>query len=190
MNNTRQPTVNKNRKSVIIKRYQNRKLYDTENSTYVTLDDISQIIRRGEDVRVIDNKTKEDLTSVTLTQIIFEEEKRNKSNLPLTALRKIIQGGGDAIIDLVSKTTETAYEKIHHARENAENLYDKLRRDGDENILSEMLQKTQSFSKNIEDKIKSTVDTLSQVAVLQNEVRKHKQRIQYLEKKLKIYENK
>lgn len=179
--------TSKSRNTVIIKRYQNRKLYDTENSTYVTLDDISQIIRRGDDVKVVDNKTKEDLTSVTLTQIIFEEEKQNKSHLPLSALKKIIQGGGDVLFDLVVKTTGSAYEKITHAKENAENLF---RREGDENLLTGMIHKTQTFSKNIEDKIKSTVDALAQVATLQSELHKLRQRTQYLEKKLKIYENK
>ena len=59
----------------IVKRYANRKLYDTERSCYVTLDDISQMIKAGDEVRVIDNKSGEDLTSVTLAQIIFETEK-------------------------------------------------------------------------------------------------------------------
>lgn len=187
--NTPPKVAAKDRKTVVIKRYQNRKLYDTENSTYVTLDDISQIIRRGDDVKVVDNKSKEDLTSVTLTQIIFEEEKKNKTNLPLGALKKIIQGGGDTILDIVSKTTEQAYERIHHARENAESLYGKIKRDED-NLISDVLHKTQNISKNIEGKIKSTVDSLSQVASLQNEVRKLRQRIHYLEKKLKVYERK
>ena len=57
----------------IIKRYANRKLYDTQESRYVTLDQISHMIRAGEDVQVLDNNSKEDLTSVTLAQIIFEE---------------------------------------------------------------------------------------------------------------------
>jgi len=56
----------------IIKRYANRKLYDTEHSRYVTLDQISEMIRNGDDVKIVDNKTKEDLTTVTLAQIIFE----------------------------------------------------------------------------------------------------------------------
>ena len=62
----------------IIKRYQNRKLYDTVDSCYVTLEDIRDMIKMGEDVRVIDNATKEDLTSVTFAQIIFEEEKKRR----------------------------------------------------------------------------------------------------------------
>ncbi|HLL22046.1 MAG TPA: polyhydroxyalkanoate synthesis regulator DNA-binding domain-containing protein [Kofleriaceae bacterium] len=78
----------------IIKRYANRKLYDTEHSRYVTLDQISEMIRKGDDVKIVDNKTKEDLTTVTLAQIIFEEEKKQRSFLPLAAMRNIIQSGG------------------------------------------------------------------------------------------------
>ena len=79
----------------IIKRYANRKLYDTEHSRYVTLDQISEMIRHGDDVKIVDNKTKEDLTTVTLAQIIFEEEKKQRSFLPLAAMRNIIQSGGE-----------------------------------------------------------------------------------------------
>jgi polyhydroxyalkanoate synthesis repressor PhaR len=78
----------------IIKRYANRKLYDTEHSRYVTLDQISEMIRNGDDVKIVDNKTKEDLTKVTLAQIIFEQEKKQRSFLPLAAMRNIIQSGG------------------------------------------------------------------------------------------------
>ena len=78
----------------IIKRYANRKLYDTQTSRYVTLDQVSAMIREGVDVTVLDNNSKEDLTSVTLAQIIYEEEKRRRSFLPLSALRRIVQGGG------------------------------------------------------------------------------------------------
>src|SRR5262244_691555 len=81
----------------VIKRYANRKLYDTQRSRYVTLDQIAEMIRSGEDVKIVDNTSKEDLTSVTLAQIIFEEEKKQKSFLPLGAMRNIIQQGGEAI---------------------------------------------------------------------------------------------
>ncbi|HPH65269.1 MAG TPA: polyhydroxyalkanoate synthesis regulator DNA-binding domain-containing protein [Kofleriaceae bacterium] len=79
----------------IIKRYANRKLYDTEHSRYVTLDQISEMIRNGDDVKIVDNKTKEDLTTVTLAQIIFEEEKKQRSFMPLGTMRNIIQNGGE-----------------------------------------------------------------------------------------------
>jgi len=87
----------------IIKRYTNRKLYDTQASRYVTLDQISEMIQKGDDVKIIDNKSKEDLTSVTLAQIIFEEEKKQKSFLPIQAMRNIIETGGESIHQWVAQ---------------------------------------------------------------------------------------
>src|SRR4026208_599934 len=83
----------------IIKRYANRKLYDTEHSRYVTLDQTSGMTGAGDDVKIVDNKTKEDLTTVTLAQIIFEEEKKQRSFLPLNAMRNIIQNGGELVAE-------------------------------------------------------------------------------------------
>lgn len=87
----------------VIKRYANRKLYDTQHSRYVTLEQISEMIRNGDDVKIIDNKTKEDLTSVTLAQIIFEEEKKQRSFLSLQTMRDIIQNGGESLSNLVTE---------------------------------------------------------------------------------------
>src|SRR3954453_13893170 len=83
----------------VIKRYANRKLYDTERSCYVTLEEISQMIKDGDDVKVVDNKTKDDLTAVTLAQIIVEEEKKVQK-MPLKLLRSIIQSGNEEIGEL------------------------------------------------------------------------------------------
>jgi polyhydroxyalkanoate synthesis repressor PhaR len=96
-----QPTSNPNAK--VIKRYQNRKLYDTQQSCYVTLDDIAKMIRANEEVVVIDNKSKKDITSSTLTQIIFENEKKNKSMIGLETLREIIQTGAGSISSFLEK---------------------------------------------------------------------------------------
>lgn len=90
-------------KTKIIKRYQNRKLYDTQQSCYVTLDDIAKMIRTSEDVMVIDNKTKNDITAATLTQIIFEAEKKASSYAPLFTLREIIQNGNGSISSYLAK---------------------------------------------------------------------------------------
>lgn len=87
----------------VIKRYANRKLYDTQSSQYVTLEQIAQMIRIGEEVKVLDNASKEDLTSVTLAQIIFEEEKRQKSFIPLGAMRHLIQTGGASLSELAQQ---------------------------------------------------------------------------------------
>jgi polyhydroxyalkanoate synthesis repressor PhaR len=101
----------------VIKRYANRKLYDTQRSRYVTLDQIAEMIRGGEDVKIVDNNSKEDLTTITLAQIIFEEEKKQKSFLPLGAMRNIIQSGGERIEELVTqaqkRVTEVFSRKPH-----------------------------------------------------------------------------
>lgn len=90
-------------KTKIIKRYQNRKLYDTQQSCYVTLDDIAKMIRTNEDVMVIDNKTKNDITAATLTQIIFEAEKKASQYAPLFTLREIIQNANGSISSYLAK---------------------------------------------------------------------------------------
>ena len=92
-----------NGKIKIIKRYQNRKLYDTQQSCYVTLDDIAKMIRTNEEVMVIDNKSKNDITAATLTQIIFEAEKKASQYAPLFTLREIIQTGNGSISNYLAK---------------------------------------------------------------------------------------
>ena len=77
----------------IIKRYQNRKLYDTHESSYVTLDEIAKMIKSGEDLRVIDNKTKNDITAATLTQLLYESERRAKTQPSVELLKEIIRHG-------------------------------------------------------------------------------------------------
>jgi polyhydroxyalkanoate synthesis repressor PhaR len=77
----------------VIKRYQNRKLYDTNQSCYVTLDEIAQMIKNGDDLRVIDNKSKLDITSTTLTQLLYETERKTRQGVPVELLKEIIRGG-------------------------------------------------------------------------------------------------
>lgn len=79
----------------IIKRYPNRKLYDTEAKRYVTLDNITQMIHEGQEVQVVDYETGEDLTNLTLSQIIFEQEKKGSGLLPRALLTNLVRAGGD-----------------------------------------------------------------------------------------------
>jgi polyhydroxyalkanoate synthesis repressor PhaR len=85
----------------LVKRYANRKLYDTRDSRYVTLQQIAEYVRAGEDVHIIDNTTKEDLTNVTLAQIIYEEEKKGDDGRGNSArnLRNMIQEGRDRLME-------------------------------------------------------------------------------------------
>lgn len=107
-----------------IKRYPNRKLYDTEAKRYVTLQDISQMIRNGQEVHVVDYESGEDLTNLTLTQIIVEQEKRNASGLvPRFLLTSIIRAGGDRLSDVrrsLEAASESASDDFETVREQAD----------------------------------------------------------------------
>ena len=81
----------------IIKRYSNRKLYDTQTNKYVNLEEVAELIRNGEEISVINNETGEDITAVTLTQIIMDREKKEGNFLPRTILSALIQAGGESI---------------------------------------------------------------------------------------------
>ena len=84
----------------LIKRYTNRKLYDTNTGEYVTLEDIAGYIRSGEEVKVVDHTTGRDLTSLTLTQVLFQEEKKIGELLPQVVLTRLIRTGGDTFDNL------------------------------------------------------------------------------------------
>ena len=90
-------------KSKVIKRYQNRKLYDTDASCYVTLDEIAEMIQQGEEVNVVDNRNQKDITAATLTQIIFEKQKRSETPVPIATLRHIIKTGDGSFSSYLSK---------------------------------------------------------------------------------------
>ena len=81
----------------VIKRYPNRKLYDTEAKQYITLEGIAELIRERQDVQVLDYTTGEDLTALTLSQIIFEQQKKHSGFLPYSVLTGLIRAGGDTL---------------------------------------------------------------------------------------------
>ncbi len=86
-------------KTRVIKRYANRKLYDTQDSKYVTLDRIAELVRSGEEVKVLDNRSQKDMTKVTLAQIIYEEQKSgNATAWSVQSLRDFIQQGRQRLI--------------------------------------------------------------------------------------------
>lgn len=96
----------------VIKRYPNRKLYDTEAKRYITLDGIAKLIQAGAEVTVIDHTTEEDLTAVTLTQIIFEQEKKKGGFLPQSVLTGLVQAGGDTL-NTLRRTLSVPLDLIH-----------------------------------------------------------------------------
>jgi polyhydroxyalkanoate synthesis repressor PhaR len=191
----------------IIKRYTNRKLYDTATSQYVTLEQLAQLIREGEEVRVFDNSSKEDLTSVTLAQIIFEEEKRQKSFIPLGAMRQLIQSGGASLQELAQQAQArvlSVFRKGDSALDSPEaelaeqQLQESLRdlearRLGTEppppghpvrGLIDRSQQTLEEWQRRVDDRIRQLLDHLSPFAALEKEVAQLSQRVAELEKRL------
>ena len=112
--------------AIVVKKYANRRLYDTASSAYVTLEDLGAMVKRGEDFVVQDARSGEDITRQVLTQIIVEEENRGESLLPIQFLRQLIRfygGGGPALppsyltmsLEAFSRQQETMREAFGHA---------------------------------------------------------------------------
>ncbi len=99
-------------KPIIIKKYANRRLYNTEKSSYVTLDDLAQMVRDGQDFEVKDAKSGDDITRSVLTQIIFEEESKGQNLLPIKFLRQLIGFYGDSLEGFVPGYLEESMESF------------------------------------------------------------------------------
>jgi polyhydroxyalkanoate synthesis repressor PhaR len=91
----------KDQEPTTIKKYANRRLYNTGTSTYVTLEDLAEMVKGGEDFTVVDAKSGEDITRSVLTQIIFEQENKGQNLLPISFLRQLIRFYGDSIQNLI-----------------------------------------------------------------------------------------
>ncbi len=187
----------------VIKRYANRKLYDTQRSRYVTLDQIAEMIRDGEDVKIVDNNSKEDLTTVTLAQIIFEEEKKQKSFLPLNAMRNIIQSGGERIEELVTqaqKRVSGVFSRNPTAPEGANGEAEAPiaatpeeeaeLKEGKESAgalrewIESSQQKIEEWQKKMDERVRHVVEGISPFASLQKEVAALGARLAEIEKRL------
>lgn len=107
--------------SVLIKRYANRKLYDTQASRYITLKGISELIRAGQDVRVIDNESGEDITNLTLSQILVDGEREGRP-VPRSMLSDLVQRGGGALYGALRKGAHDASESLEELQRNVRKL--------------------------------------------------------------------
>jgi polyhydroxyalkanoate synthesis repressor PhaR len=108
--------------SYVIKRYSNRKLYDTQESRYVTLEEIEELIRAGKEISVVDVATGEDLTSVTLAQIILENERSRRASLPTAFLHQLIKHG-EAWQDFALKSLRSTLESVSAGQRDAERVF-------------------------------------------------------------------
>ena len=184
----------------LIKRYGNRKMYDTQASRYVTLDGVAELVRAGDDLRIIDNDSGEDLTAVTFAQIIFEEEKRQNGLLGLPALRWIIQQGGEALQDLLS-SVDRGREALGSVRELAEKRMKQLTHPpaapaaaggrghaGGRGLLNEILELPQKqleqLQQRIDAQVRASLERVAGHPAFQNELRRIERNIKGLERQL------
>ena len=167
----------------IIKRYSNRKLYDTEQSCYITLDEVQEMVKSGSDIRIIDNKTKEDITNVTLAQIIFEQEKSHKRLLPLSALRAIIQSGEDfvqqKIESPVTQFRDDVKRRAEAIAETPKAVRDFL--EGTQRSLDEMQRK-------VDERLRDSFDQLTHIPQMQAEMGRLHKRVAELERNVQRLE--
>lgn len=172
----------------LIKRYANRKLYDTDRSCYVTLDEIREMVKAGDDLKIIDNRSGDDLTSVTLTQILYEEQKKASSSanpvLPLNALRGIIQSGGSILSRLGSPVTKMGDDLKRRAGRLEEGSQNAVREflDGAQRTLDETQQQ-------LNDRVRDALSVVSGGDRKAQETEALEARIQTLEQRVKWLES-
>ena len=106
----------------VVKRYSNRKLYDTQESRYVTLEELEELIRAGKEISVVDVSTGEDLTSVTLAQIILENERSHRAALPTAFLHQLIKHG-QAWQDFVQSSFKSSLDTIMTSQREADRVF-------------------------------------------------------------------
>jgi polyhydroxyalkanoate synthesis repressor PhaR len=180
------PATSSDRPVRVIKRYSNRKLYDTKDSRYVTLLQIAGMVREGEEVQIIDNNTKDDLTEVTLAQIIYEEQKAHSRSVPLQTLKELIHARTEKVLaDLregpigrlipgVKPTDEKAVvEVVAAAKEVKPTLVDQAK------------EKLEVVQHQLDERINAILATFRPFQQMQQEVRRLNERVDDLERKLK-----
>jgi polyhydroxyalkanoate synthesis repressor PhaR len=180
------------RQKRVVKRYSNRKLYDTRESRYVTLLQIAEMVRAGEEVQIIDNATKDDLTEVTLAQIIYEEQKQHSRSVPLSTLRDLIHQRGEKLMSQLREGPlgrlipqeraegEAAVEVDEHSTYGGTPA-----KDGEKKgLIDTSREALEAWQVKMDERIRSVLTSFSPFQQLQSEVSRLKERIEELEARL------
>lgn len=171
----------------VVKRYANRKLYDTTSSRYVALDDVATFVRRGDEVEVTDNETGEDLTAVTLAQIILEDERKKKSFLSLPVLQDLVRYGGDAL----AEATKQGMEAFGEMREAAEKRVSELVPEGAgggrliDDVLETSRRRIDDLQRRVDEGLKESVSRLRTVPGIGPEVERLEKGLKEIETSLR-----
>ena len=158
----------------LVKRYGNRKLYDTSESRYVTLDEIGRWVKAGEDVKILENDTGEDLTAVTFAQIILEEERRKSGLLSLPVLRDIIQHGEAALQNLTA-TVDRGMEAIRSVPERATRRVQEI---------TQVAERLGQLQHTLDDTVRRSVERVTALPAFQKEMRRIERSIRALEARI------
>ena len=158
----------------LVKRYGNRKLYDTSESRYVTLDEIGRWVKSGEDVKILENDTGEDLTAVTFAQIILEEERRKSGLLSLPVLRDIIQRG-EAALQGIAATVDRSLDAIRTAPERAKSRVQEL---------VQVADRLGELQKSVDETIRRSVERVTAHPAFLKEMRRIERTIRALEARI------
>ncbi len=158
----------------LVKRYSNRKLYDTSESRYVTLDEIARWVKAGEEVKILENESGEDLTAVTFAQIILEEERKKTGLLSLRVMRDLIQHG-EAALQGIAATVDRGIEAIRTAPGLAGRRMQELSQVGDR--LGEM-------QKHIDEVVRRSVERVTSHPTFQQEMRRIERTARMLEARI------
>jgi polyhydroxyalkanoate synthesis repressor PhaR len=158
----------------LVKRYGNRKLYDTSESRYVTLDEIGRWVKAGEEVKILENDTGEDLTAVTFAQIILEEERKKNGLLSLRMLRDIIQHGEQALQGIAA-SVDRGMEAIRSVPERAGRRVNELAQVGDS------LARLQKL---IDETVRRSVERVTALPAFSKEMRRIERTVRALEARI------
>jgi len=179
----------------IIKRYPNRKLYDTEESRYVNLDELARLVREGVELKVVDARTGEDLTSVVLSQILFEEERRTRKTPP-EVLRSWIRSGGEGLAQLLERLLEDTVFK--NLREELEGRLQRLlergaiTREEANRLIKDLLRfgsrEVEEIQKRVDERITEFLGRLAPYLRLSESLTELSQRLVLLERRLNLLE--
>lgn len=175
----------------LIKRYANRKLYDTARSSYITLDEIAALIKEGEEIQIVDNRTKEDLTAVTMAQILVEEQKRQKRSA-LPNLRELIQQSGE----LFTRTTRSITEPVTQVRTSFEESVGRFIKSGEERVeetrelikgwVDHQTHALDELQRGVDDRVRVITNGLNVIGRLQRELKHVKRRLDRIEAHLSL----
>lgn len=155
----------------LVKRYSNRKLYDTGDSRYVTLEEIARWIRAGEEAQIVDNESGEDLTAVTLAQIILESERKKSNLLPIRMLRELIQHGEEAwgeITGAVDRGVEALRQVPERAAERVQEL-------------SQVGERLGELQRRVDDALRKSVERVTTHPTFQQEMQRIVRTLEALE---------